>query len=76
MHPRMRTLIIASTFTCAALFGGAAAAGSGSDGSHSVLTVTMRVPIADDNRVCPPGTPAECFSRKGAAVGGGLSFGG
>jgi hypothetical protein len=29
--------------------------------------LTMQVVIADDYRACPPGTPAECFSRKGAA---------
>lgn len=70
MHAPKRTLIIATTVTCAALLSGAAAAGDGSDGSSSVLTVTMQVTIADQNRACPPGTPAEatgCFSRKGAA---------
>ena len=67
MHALKRTFIIAATVTYAALLGGAAAAGRGSDGSNSVLTVTMQVTIADENRACPPGTPAECFSRKGAA---------
>jgi len=70
MHAPKRTLIIATTVTCAALFSRAAAAGSGLDGSNSVLTVIMQVAIADDYRACPPGTPAAatgCFSRKGAA---------
>ena len=30
------------------------------------ITVTMQVTIADTIRTCPPGTPASCFSRKGA----------
>jgi hypothetical protein len=75
MHGRKRPLIIATSVTCAALLSGAAAAGTGSDGSNSVLTVTMRVTIADDYRACPPGTPTEatgCFSRKGEAAVRGL----
>jgi hypothetical protein len=74
MHASRRAPI-ATTVTCAALLGGAAAAGNGSDGAGSVLTVTMKVTIADDYRACPPGTPADatgCFSRKGAAAVRGL----
>jgi HYR domain-containing protein len=75
MRARKRTLIIATSVTCVALLSGAAAAGNGSDGSNSVLNVTMQVTIADNYRACPPGTPAKatgCFSRKGVAAVRGL----
>jgi HYR domain len=62
-----RRLIIATTATCAALLGGATRAGDG-----SVLTVAMKITIADEGRACPSGTAAECFSRKGAAAVPGL----
>jgi hypothetical protein len=41
-----------------------------SGSAAGTLTLTMPVTIADDNRACPPGTPAEatgCYSRRGAA---------
>jgi hypothetical protein len=38
-----------------------------SGSAAGTLTVTMEVHIADEVRACPPGTPAVCFSRKGAA---------
>jgi HYR domain len=41
-----------------------------SGSAAGTLTLTMQVVIADDFRICPPGTPAAatgCFSRKGAA---------
>ena len=38
-----------------------------SGSADGTLTLTMPVAIADNFRACPPGTPAECFSRKGAA---------
>ena len=38
-----------------------------SGGAAGTLALTMPVAISDDARACPPGTPADCFSRKGAA---------
>jgi hypothetical protein len=41
-----------------------------SGSAAGTLTLTMQMAITDENRICPPGTPAEateCFSRKGVA---------